>query len=79
MHDVADGKLNKTEAEGEKKVRNWLSRYSLTGKEKEEILKIIAKKRSRYSDDEKLIAYLCRQGFQYGLVQEMVARSSEMD
>ena len=41
LHDVADGKLNKTEAEGEKKVRNWLSRYSLTGKEKEEILKII--------------------------------------
>ena len=47
--------------------------------DEEEILKIIAKKRSRYSDDEKLIAYLCRQGFQYGLVQEMVARSSEMD
>ena len=41
LHDVADGKLNKTEAEGEKKVRNWLSRYSLTGKEKEEILEII--------------------------------------
>ncbi len=41
LHDVADGKLNKTEAEGEKKVRNWLSRYSLTGKEIEEIMGII--------------------------------------
>ena len=41
LHDVADGKLNKTEAEGEKKVRNWLSRYSLTEKEIEEIMGII--------------------------------------
>lgn len=41
LHDVADGKLNKTEAEGEKKVRNWLSRYSLTGNKIEEIMGII--------------------------------------
>ena len=46
--------------------------------DEEEILKIIAKKRTKY-DDEKLIAYLCRQGFQYELSREMVARSSEMD
>ncbi len=41
LHDVADGKLNKTEADGERKVRNWLSRYSLTEKESEEIMEII--------------------------------------
>lgn len=36
-----------------------------------EILKIIAKKRAKY-DDERLIAYLCRQGFPYQLVQGLV-------
>ena len=46
--------------------------------EKEEILKVIAKKRTKYDTDEKLIQYLCRQGFQYGLVQELV-RSYETD
>ena len=40
--------------------------------DEEEILKIIAKKRAKY-DDEKLIAYLCRQGFSYDLVKELVA------
>ena len=40
--------------------------------DREELLKMIAKKRSRYPDDEKLIAYLCRQGFQYDLVRELV-------
>ena len=43
----------------------------------EEILKIIAKKRTKY-DDEKLIAYLCRQGFSWSLVSELV-RSYEKD
>ena len=37
----------------------------------EEILKIIAKKRSKY-DDEKLISYLVRQGFSYQLAQSQV-------
>ena len=37
----------------------------------EEILKIIAKKRNKY-DDEKLIQYLCRQGFNYDLVKKSV-------
>jgi len=36
-----------------------------------EILKVIAKKRSKY-DDDKLIQYLCRQGFDYQLVQNLV-------
>ena len=39
--------------------------------DEEEILKIIAKKRVKY-DDEKLVAYLCRQGFSYQLAKELV-------
>lgn len=41
LHDVADGKLNKTEADGEEKVRNWLLQYSLTKKELQQIMEII--------------------------------------
>ena len=39
--------------------------------DEEEILKIIAKKRAKY-DDEKLIQYLCRQGFSYQLARDLV-------
>ena len=39
--------------------------------DEEGILKIIAKKRAKY-DDDKLIAYLCRQGFSYQLAQSLV-------
>lgn len=39
--------------------------------DEEEIKKMILKKRSRY-DDEKLTAYLCRQGFDYQLVKDLV-------
>lgn len=42
----------------------------------DEIEKIIAKKRSKYTD-EKLIQYLCRQGFPYDLVREKVIEMSE--
>lgn len=45
--------------------------------DKDEILKIIAKKRAKYTD-EKLIQYLCRQGFSFELVSELV-RSSGTD
>lgn len=45
--------------------------------DEEEILKIIAKKRAKY-DDEKLIQYLCRQGFSWSLASELV-RSYEKD
>ena len=45
--------------------------------DEEEIKKIIAKKRARY-DDEKLIAYLCWQGFQYDLVKSLVEESGEI-
>lgn len=43
--------------------------------DEEEIMKIISKKRSKY-DDEKLIQYLCRQGFSYELAREKVAEIS---
>ncbi|MBQ6375459.1 RecX family transcriptional regulator [Candidatus Saccharibacteria bacterium] len=46
----------------------------LSGSERsdaEEIKKIIAKKRAKY-DDDKLVAYLCQQGFSYDLVREMM-------
>lgn len=46
--------------------------------DREELLKIIVKKRSRYTDEDKFIQYLCRQGFQYDLVRELV-RSCETD
>lgn len=39
--------------------------------DEEEILKIIVKRRAKY-DDEKLISYLCRQGFPYQLAQNLV-------
>ena len=39
--------------------------------DEEELRKMIARKRSKY-DDEKLIAYLCRQGFSYDLVRKMI-------
>lgn len=44
--------------------------------DEEEILKMIAKKRGKY-DDEKLVAYLCRQGFAYDLAQRLVRESGE--
>ena len=40
--------------------------------DEEEIRKMIARKRSRYDDPQKLIAYLCRQGFSYDLVRRLV-------
>ena len=44
--------------------------------EVEEAKKIIAKKRGRY-DDEKLIAYLCRQGFPYQLARSLILDSEK--
>ena len=46
--------------------------------EEAEIKKIIMRKRAKY-DDEKLIQYLCRQGFDYSTSRELVAQSSETD
>ena len=45
--------------------------------DEEEIKKIIAKKRAKY-DDEKLINYLCRQGFSFELARNLV-RTYEKD
>jgi regulatory protein len=38
-----------------------------------ELQKMLRKKRARYSDDQKLIAYLVRQGFNYDDVRKVVA------
>ena len=46
--------------------------------DEEEIKKIIAKKRARY-DDEKLISYLVRQGFDFQLARNLVQASCETD
>lgn len=48
-----------------------------TRNEEDEILKMIAKKRAKY-DDEKLISYLCRQGFSFELARSLV-QSYEKD
>lgn len=39
----------------------------------DEIMKIIAKKRNRYPDEQKLIAYLARQGFMYDDIKRALA------
>jgi len=39
----------------------------------DELKKIITKKRGRYDDDKKLIAYLARQGFRYDDIKEALA------
>ncbi|MES2630575.1 MAG: RecX family transcriptional regulator [Patescibacteria group bacterium] len=43
----------------------------------EEIQKIIEKKASRYDDEQKLIAYLARQGFSYDDIKEAIEASKE--
>lgn len=43
----------------------------------EEILKIIAKKAKHYDDEQKLMAYLLRQGFSYDDVKEAMATTEE--
>ena len=44
--------------------------------DEEEVRKMIKRKRAKY-DDEKLTAYLCRQGFSYDLVREMIAKEND--
>ena len=43
-----------------------------------EIQKIIAKKRSQYPDDQKLIAYLARQGFSYDEIKQSLAEFNDL-
>lgn len=45
--------------------------------EKSELLKIVTKKRSKYPDEQKLIAYLLRQGFNYEDVREAMTGLSQ--
>lgn len=40
----------------------------------DEIMKIIAKKRNRYPDDQKLMQYLARQGFSYDDIKQALSR-----
>ena len=40
----------------------------------EELLKVVAKKRSKYSDDQKLISYLARQGFSYDDIKDALEK-----
>lgn len=48
----------------------------LSGRDDEvEIRKMIERKRAKY-DDDKLVAYLCRQGFAYDLVRRLVEESA---
>ena len=55
-----------------KGVKNDIIDKVLNGRnDEEEIKKIIAKKRNKY-DDDKLIQYLVRQGFDYQLAQTLV-------
>ena len=63
--------------------RNTISE-AFSGSERddaEEIKKIILKKRRKYPDDEKMISYLCRQGFDFelarNLLREMDSQNSE--
>lgn len=43
----------------------------------DELLKVISKKRKRYPEDEKLIAYLARQGFSYDDIKSALSYVSE--
>lgn len=45
--------------------------------EASEIEKVLAKKRHRYDDEQKLIAYLMRQGFSYDVIRDAIAKSDD--
>lgn len=45
----------------------------------DEIIKIIAKKRARYPDDQKLIQYLARQGFSYSDIKQALEADTQRD
>jgi regulatory protein len=46
-------------------------------RDEDELQKIIAKKRQRYTDDQKLIQYLARQGFSYDTIKQALAQESD--
>ncbi len=43
----------------------------------DELQKVIAKKRARYSDEQKLMQYLARQGFSYDDIKQALAVADE--
>lgn len=45
--------------------------------EKSEIQKVLEKKRHRYDDEQKLIAYLMRQGFSYDVIRDALSDTSD--
>ena len=47
--------------------------------EKSEIMKIIEKKRSKYDDDTKFIAYLMRQGFSYDTIRTALSNPEQFE
>jgi regulatory protein len=47
--------------------------------EKSEIRKVLDKKRHRYDDEQKLIAYLMRQGFSYDSIRDALSNTDEND
>ena len=47
--------------------------------DEDEIKKIIEKKASRYNDEQKLIAYLARQGFSYDDIKQAIQESNETE
>jgi len=73
--------LRKLQAELQAKgVDRSIIEQTLEGSERsdtEELQKIIAKKASRYDDEQKLIAYLMRQGFRYDDVKEALRSIAE--
>ena len=44
--------------------------------DEDEIQKVIEKKRNKYSDEQKLIAYLARQGFSYEDIKSALANDN---
>lgn len=73
--------LRKLQAELQAKgVDRSIIEQTLEGSERsdtEELQKIIAKKASRYDDEQKLMAYLMRQGFRYDDIKEAVRSIAE--
>lgn len=50
---------------------------STTRSDEDELVKVIAKKRKKYPDDEKLIQYLARQGFSYDDIKQVLQNNKD--
>ena len=56
-------------------ISKYLSESERT--DQDELAKIVAKKRARYTDDQKFMHYLARQGFSYDDIKAAVATESD--